>query len=208
MTDTHETKGDRTRQLILDTAAEIASSEGLEGLTIGKLASKLDMSKSGLFAHFGSKEELQLATVARARERFIDAVFRRAMEAPRGMSRLRALCRLWPEYAVTVFPGGCFFVAAATEFDTRPGLVRDAIAGAWREWLFALETAIRKAQELGELDPEIAPSQLAHELNAIATASHTNALLLDDPSIRTTALEMIETRLNAVAIQPMAGARH
>lgn len=195
------TKGERTRQLILDTAAEIASAEGLEGLTIGRLASELGMSKSGLFAHFGSKEELQLATVAHARERFVDAVFRPAMKAPRGLARLRALCETWIDYADhKVFRGGCFFAAAATEFDSRPGPVRDAIADAWREWLTALEIAVRKAQEQGEVDPDVDPRQLAYELNAVATSANTYSQLLDDEEIWDRTRATIRQRIDSVAL--------
>ena len=200
------TRGERTRQLILDTAAEIASAEGLEGLTIGRLATELDMSKSGLFAHFGSKEELQLATVLRAREIFVDAVFRPAMELPRGLARLHGLFQLWIDYADgKIFRGGCFFAAAATEFDSRPGPVRDAIAQAWKEWLFGLETAVKKAQELGELDPAVDPRQLAYELNAIATAANTYSQLLDDPEVWERTRRSVRERIDAVALAPVAG---
>lgn len=197
------TKGEQTRQLILDSAAEIASSEGLEGLTIGRLATELGMSKSGLFAHFGSKEDLQLATVARARERFVEAVFRPAMKAPRGVARLRALCDTWLDYAMQkIFPGGCFFAAAATEYDTRPGPVRDAIADAWREWLLALEITISKAKELGELSDDVDPRRFAYELNAIVTSTNTYSQLLGDESVWDDARMTVRERLSSLAAAP------
>lgn len=191
------TKGERTRQLILDTAAEIASAEGLEGLTIGRLASELGMSKSGLFAHFGSKEDLQLATVRRAREIFVEVVFRPSLQVPRGLQRLRALCDNWLDYAGSkVFRGGCFFAAAATEFDSRPGPIRDAVADAWREWLMALEIAVAKAQEQGELSPRVDPRQLAFELNALTTSANTWAQLLGEDDIWDRVRATIHDRLD------------
>ena len=129
-------KGERTRQSILDRAVDLASIEGLGGLTIGRLAEELGMSKSGLFAHFGSKEELQLATIESARERFIEHAFRPALKAERGYPRLMAIARAWLAYVKReVFPGGCFFAAASFEFDGRPGLVRDAIASMMNTWI-------------------------------------------------------------------------
>lgn len=191
------TKGERTRQLILDAAAEIASSEGLEGLTIGRLASELGMSKSGLFAHFGSKEDLQLATVMRAREIFVEVVFQPSLQVPRGLQRLRALCDAWLDYAgKKTFRGGCFFAAAATEFDSRPGAVRDAVADAWREWLMALEIAVTKAQEQGELSSGVDPRQLAFELNALTTSANTYAQLLGEEDIWDRVRAAIHRRLD------------
>ena len=115
-------QGERTRQAILEAAVHIASAQGLEGLTIGRLASELSMSKSGLFAHFGSKEELQVATVEAARAIFIREVIKPAFDATEGLVRLYKLCDIWLSYVQSgVFRGGCFFAAAAAEFDSRPG---------------------------------------------------------------------------------------
>ena len=161
-------KGQRTRAGILDRAVNLASLEGLEGVTIGRLADELSMSKSGLFAHFGSKEELQLATVEAARARFVEEVVRPALGTARGYPRLMAICRSWLDYVRReVFAGGCFFAAASFEFDGRPGPVRDAIAAAMDEWMATLEKAIRMARDEGHLDPDIDPPQLAFELNAL-----------------------------------------
>ena len=120
-------QGERTRKAILEMAVNIASAEGLEGLTIGRLALELSMSKSGLFAHFGSKEDLQVATVEAARAIFINEVIKPAFEAAQGLNRLWKLCDIWLSYVQAgVFRGGCFFAAAAAEFDGRPGPVRHA----------------------------------------------------------------------------------
>lgn len=160
--------GARTRQSILEIAVDIASEEGLEGLSIGRLASQLSMSKSGLFAHFGSKEELQLATVEEARAIFIREVVGPAFKAPKGLARLWKLCDVWLAYVRgEVFRGGCFFAAAAAEFDGRPGPVRDRVAEIMREWLAALSRSVAEAQEAGQLDREAEPAQLAFELNAL-----------------------------------------
>jgi AcrR family transcriptional regulator len=160
--------GERTRQAILEAAVDIASAEGLEGLTIGRLAAELSMSKSGLFAHFGSKEELQLATVEAARDIFVREVVRPAFEAPKGVARLWSLCDVWLEHVRReVFRGGCFFAAAAAEFDGRPGAVRDRVAAIMKEWLAVLGRSVAEAQAEGQLDSSAEPAQLAFELNAL-----------------------------------------
>ena len=151
-----QVKGERTRQTILEAAVDIASVAGLEGLTIGQLATKLSMSKSGLFAHFGSKEELQLATVEAARSVFIREVIQPTFAAERGLARLWQLCDAWFSYVSSkVFRGGCFFAAAAAEFDSRPGPVRDRIAAIMKEWLSILARLVADAQADGQFDPEV-----------------------------------------------------
>jgi AcrR family transcriptional regulator len=161
-------RGDRTRQAILEVAVDVASAEGLEGLTIGRLAAELSLSKSGLFAHFGSKEELQLATVEAARDIFIREVIRPSFEVGKGLARLWKLCDVWLAYVRReVFRGGCFFAAAAAEFDGRPGPVRDRVAGIMKEWLATLRVSINEAREAGQLDTDADPTQLAFELNAL-----------------------------------------
>jgi AcrR family transcriptional regulator len=194
-------KGARTKQGILDRAVDIASLEGLEGLTIGRLADELAMSKSGLFAHFGSKEELQLATVEAARQRFVDAMFRPSLKAPRGYPRLLAICRSWLEYIKrAVFPGGCFFAAASFEFDGRPGPVRDAVVAAMDVWLDALEKAIRMAKEEGHLRSDVDVKQLAFELNAIFFGANFSYQMRDDKRTLSRAWKAIETRLESVRV--------
>lgn len=196
-------KGERTRQTILERAVDIASLEGLEGLTIGRLADDLEMSKSGLFAHFGSKEELQLATVEAARERFVDEVFRPALKAPRGYPRLIAICRSWLNYVRRgVFPGGCFFAAASFEFDGRSGPVRDAIDTAMDAWLAALEKAIRLAKEEGHLDARVDPAQIAFELNALFFGANFASQLRKDAKAIPRAEKAIAHRLESVRVRP------
>ena len=159
--------GVRTRRAILEHAARLATVEGLDGLSIGRLADSVGMSKSGLFAHFGSKEELQLATIETANEIFDEEVVSRAASAPNGLERLRALAEGFLRHVEDhVFPGGCFFASAAAELDARSGPVRDsALAVVW-EWVGALEAAVREAQDDGLLDPDVEPAQLAFEIHA------------------------------------------
>lgn len=194
-------KGERTRQSILDRAVDLASIEGLGGLTIGRLAEELGMSKSGLFAHFGSKEELQLATIESARERFIEHAFRPALKAERGYPRLMAIARAWLAYVKReVFPGGCFFAAASFEFDGRPGLVRDAIANMMNSWIESIEKSVKMAQDEGHLDPDIEPAQLAFEINAIFFGANFSYQLRGDKKALERAMEAIETRLESLRV--------
>jgi len=163
-----EAKGEKTRQDILEAAVHIASAEGLEGLTIGRLADDLRLSKSGLFAHFGSKEELQLEVIGKARDIFVREVVDRAFKRERGLVRLLAMLDEWLAYVGrSVFRGGCFFMASAIEFDSRPGKVRDLIADLSRSWLDAIESEARYAQALGQLDTRVDTAQLAFELHAL-----------------------------------------
>jgi AcrR family transcriptional regulator len=201
-------KGDDTRAGILDRAVNISSLEGLEGLTIGRLADDLSMSKSGLFAHFGSKEELQLATVEAARNRFVDEVVRPALAASRGYPRLMAICRAWLDYVQReVFPGGCFFAAASFEFDGRPGPVRDAIAVAMDAWLETLEKAIRLAKDEGHLDPKVDPAQLAFELNALFFGANFAWNLRHDKKAFARAERAIRERLESVRLHVTRSSR-
>jgi AcrR family transcriptional regulator len=159
--------GIRTRQAILEVAARLATVEGLDGLSLGRLAEQVGMSKSGLFAHFGSKEELQLATVETATEIFDRVVVQPAAAAPNGLERLRALLDGFLRHVeVAVFPGGCFFASVATELDTRSGPVRDAAFAVVEQWTNALETSVHDAQAEGSLDSRVDPHQLVFELDA------------------------------------------
>jgi AcrR family transcriptional regulator len=195
-------KGARTKHGILERAVDIASVEGLAGLTIGRLAEELEMSKSGLFAHFGSKEELQLATVEAARQRFVDEMFRPALKAARGYPRLLAICRSWLAYIKRgVFPGGCFFAAASFEFDGRPGPIRDAVVAAMDVWLDALEKSIRMAKEEGHLDRGVDVKQLAFEINAIFFGANFSYQMRDDKRAISRAWKAIEDRLESVRVK-------
>lgn len=161
----------QTRAEILSTGVRLASVEGLEGLTIGRLATALDMSKSGVLGHFGSKEELQLAVVDAAAEIFTREVANRARGVAPGLPKLLAMCRAWVSYLERrVFPGGCFFTAAAAEFDDRPGRVRDAIAGLATVWDRDLYRQIRTATAAGDLPRDTDADQLVFEISGVILA--------------------------------------
>ena len=162
------TKGERTRSAILETATDLASQEGLEALSVGRLADATGMSKSGLFAHFGSKEELHLATVDHAAVIFVREVIEPARSAPRGIARVWALCDGLLSYLEReVFPGGCFMYTTVMEFKNRPGPVRDRLIEHLVTWRGYLAHAVGQAQELGELDGCVNAEGLAFELNGI-----------------------------------------
>lgn len=191
-------KGQRTRQDILEQAVALASEHGLEGLTIGSLAGRLGMSKSGLFAHFGSKEDLQLATLSNARERFEHTVFSPALAAPRGLPRLRELFRRWLAWSDDpATPGGCVIIGATTEYDDRPGPVRDALVGAQQDLRRALARAVKLAVMEGHLRHDTEPAQFAFELFAIVYAAHHDRRLLRNSAAAhhaTTAFEALIAR--------------
>ncbi|HYC62528.1 MAG TPA: TetR/AcrR family transcriptional regulator [Thermoanaerobaculia bacterium] len=192
-------KGERTRQSILDRAVDLASLHGLQGLTIGGLAEELGMSKSGLFAHFGSKEELQIATIEAAAERYINEIFKNAIQEPRGYPRLLAICTSWLSYIRRgVFPGGCFFAAASFEFDSRPGPVRDRVRALMDDWMRALERAIRMAKDEGHLKDDVDPAQLAFELNSLFFGANFSFYLRDDQQAIERAERAVRTRLEAL----------
>jgi AcrR family transcriptional regulator len=193
--DGRRARGSRTKQAILERAVQIASIEGLEGLSIGHLAAELGVSKSGLFAHFGSKSELQLATIDTAREIFIDEVIGASQEAS-SSGRLMSLIDAWLSYMGRgVFRGGCFFAAAASEFDGRPGPVRDRIASFTGEWLLALEAAIQDAQSAGELPAVLDSEQLAFEIHSLGMGANSAFQLYRDEAAFDRARSAIRDRL-------------
>jgi AcrR family transcriptional regulator len=196
-------RGNRTRESILQAAADLASVEGLEGLTIGRLAAELGMSKSGLFAHFGSKEELQLATIDAARRRFVEHVVKPSRHLPRGRERLETLLRDWLRYyRDQVFAGGCFFHTVKAEFDSRPtSAVRQVVTEDAREFLAFLTREVRKAQEAGGLDPSVEAEQIAFELDALGAAAHQQFQLVHDPAVFDRAERAMTARLDALAIR-------
>jgi AcrR family transcriptional regulator len=172
-------KGEDTRTAILDRATELARSEGVQGLTIGRLATELSLSKSGLFAHFGSKDALEVAVIEHAREQFVTRVIAPALKVPRGEPRLRALVDRWLAWGSD--PGGCIFMALSAELDDRPGPARDALATALRDLLDALAHSTRVAVEEKHFRADTDPAQVAFELYGIMAATHASARLIADP---------------------------
>jgi AcrR family transcriptional regulator len=198
-TTVRKTKGARTRHAILTTAASLATQEGLEPLSIGRLAQATGMSKSGLFAHFGSKEDLQLATVDHAAELFVAEVIAPARSAPRGLPRVWALCDRMIDYAERqVFPGGCFFAATSFEFNNKPGPVRDRIEEMLRSWLSYLEHAVEQGQAAGELAAEPSAREIAFQLDAFAQASNAQYQLFRDRAVFDEARRAIRERLDSL----------
>jgi AcrR family transcriptional regulator len=193
------TKGERTRNTILDTAAALATQEGLEPLSIARLAEATGMSKSGLFAHFGSKEELQLATVDHAASLFVAEVIAPARSAPRGVARVWALCDNMVDYSERqVFPGGCFFASTSFEFNNKPGPVRDRIEHMLRSWLSYLEHAVEQAQDAGELDPNLSAREIAFQLDAFAQSANAQFQLFRERRVFDEARRAIRDRLESL----------
>jgi AcrR family transcriptional regulator len=191
----------RTRSAIVARAVTVASVEGLEGLTIGRLAADLGMSKSGLLGHFGTKEALQLAVVDAAAEIFAREVSGPTDGIPHGMARLRAMCDSWVSYFERrVFPGGCFFIMAASEFDDRDGPVRDAVAGLVSVWENDLRRQIRVALAAGDLPARTDPDQLVFELNGIAMSLNLALQLRRDATAPARARRAIAERLKLASV--------
>ncbi|MBM7790724.1 TetR/AcrR family transcriptional regulator [Tenggerimyces flavus] len=174
-------KGEETRHAVLEAALRMASKVGLRGLTIGSLAEQAQLSKSGLFAHFRSKEALQLAVLEYASARVVDLVIRPALKTNRGEPRLRELFEGWLEWDRDTWPGGCVFVAAATELDDEPGLVRDRLAQCQRDWLESIATMWRSGVNDGQFHADLDPEQYAFELHGVMLAFHQSYRLLADP---------------------------
>ena len=173
VTDGRRVRGARTRQAILRRAAELASAEGLDAVSLQRLAHDLGISKSGLFAHFGSKEELQLATVGTAAEIFTAEVLRPGLSAPAGVRRIVALCDAFLSYVQRdVFPGGCFFEAARAEYDSRPGPVRELVMESKDYWSASLVRVVTDAQRVGEVRADIDPAQVGWEFGALLDAAN------------------------------------
>lgn len=201
------TKGERTRAAILDAGFRIVSQAGLEGLTIGSLAEATGMSKSGLFAHFGSREDLLLAVLSRGQEEFVKVVVNPALARPRGLPRLRALFTHWIDWTESAdLPGGCPMIGGATEFDDKPGPVRDALAAGQRAWIDTLNRAARQAIEQGQLRSDADPEQLSFEMFGLALVVHHHRRLLGYPKARGRALAAMETLLERHAA-PRAASR-
>jgi AcrR family transcriptional regulator len=191
--------GERSRRRILGQAARLATVEGLEGLSIGRLAEATGMPKSSVYVLFGSKEELQLATIDAARASFLAEVVTPALlTGTPGRARLATLCEGFLSYVQRrVFPGGCFFVATAAELGARPGRVRDRVATYQREWRDLLEQTAREAGQAGELADGTDPAQLAFELSTILTGTNIVAVLHDDDTAIDHARRAVAARLGA-----------
>jgi AcrR family transcriptional regulator len=174
-------KGRQTRAAILDAALTLASHMGLEGLSIGALAEVTEMSKSGVFAHFGSREELQISVVREYHARFEEEVFFPALKEPRGLPRLRALFERWLRRVSAEIDSGCIYISGAVEFDDRPGPVRDALVTMVRTWQQALERAIRAAVAQGHLAADTDVHQVLFELHGLVLALHHDARFLQSP---------------------------
>jgi AcrR family transcriptional regulator len=186
-------KGEQTRTTILDEALKVASKLGLEGLTIGSLAEATGMSKSGLFAHFGSREDLQLAVLEHAAQRYGETVLRPALQLERGLPRLRIMFERWLDWAIASgLPGGCIMIAAAAEYDDRPGPIRDAVIANQHRGNALMQKAVRLAVEEGHLRDDTDPEQIAFELLGIVLATHNHRRLLGDREARKRALVAFE----------------
>jgi AcrR family transcriptional regulator len=191
------TKGERTKAAILDAALRIVSKAGLDGLTIGTLADATGMSKSGLFAHFGSREELLLAVLAHGQAEFTEVVFQPALAKPRGLPRLKAMFTNWLDWTESAeLPGGCPMIGGATEFDDKPGPVRDMLAGGQRTWIDTLKRTVRQAVEEGQLPAATDPEQIAFEMFGIALVVHHHRRLLGYPKARARALAALDKLLS------------
>ena len=191
-------KGTETRERILDQAVKLASRDGFEGLTIGTLSAELGLSKSGLFAHFGSKDELQVQVLQAAAQRFGDEVIRPALAAPRGEPRIRAIFENWLTWANHAdLPGGCVMIAASIEFDDRPGPQRDFLLQAHRRRIAALAKAARLAVEEGHFQPDLDPDQFAFDFYSIILGYHDCRRLLEDPNAGERACRSFERLLTS-----------
>ena len=167
-----KTKGEQTRMAILSCALEIAGREGLEGLTIGTLAERMQMSKSGVIAHFGSRESLQIAVLREYQRRFVAQVFMPSLQWPRGLPRLEAMIQGWQEHVSASEAQGCLFVSGAVEYDDRPGPLRDVLVEVVRSWQQEMLRAAQQAIEEGHLRPDTDPEQLVFEAYGVILASH------------------------------------
>lgn len=174
-------KGQQTKQAIVDAALALAAEIGLEGLSIGALAEVTKMSKSGVFAHFGSREELQISVIRAHFDSFYTHVFEPSMQADRGLPRVRALFANWMKRVDAEIQSGCIFISGAVEFDDRPGLVRDALANSVNIWLAAVDRAVEQAREVGHLKPDTEAHQMAFEIHGLILALHFEARFLGLP---------------------------
>ncbi|MEZ5730550.1 MAG: TetR/AcrR family transcriptional regulator, partial [Burkholderiaceae bacterium] len=185
-------KGEQTRAAILDAALDLAARRGLEGLTIGVLAARMRMSKSGVFAHFGSREDLQIAVLKHYERRNVESVLLTSLEAARGLARVRALFGHWLAHAALEAEQGCIWISGAVEYDDRPGAVRDELVAMVMSWQRELSRAIGQAVELGELRPDTDVSAAVFDIYGVILVLHHDARLLRRPGAASRALEAFE----------------
>ena len=174
-------KGELTRAAILDVALDLASRDGLEGLTIGLLADKMNMSKSGVFAHFGSREDLQIEVVKLYHHHFEQEVFYPSMKEPRGLARLQTMFARWVRRVSVEIASGCIYISGAVEYDDRPGAIREELAGMVRAWKNALRRCVVQTIEMGHLSTQTDPDQLVFEMYGLVLALHHDARFLKLP---------------------------
>ncbi|QGN46356.1 TetR/AcrR family transcriptional regulator [Micromonospora sp. WMMD558] len=196
-------RGERTRTAALDAAVVLATEAGLHGLSLAQLADALGVSKSGLFAHWRSKEALQLAAIDRAVEQWRERIVEPALRAPRGVRRLRALHEARIDfYAARVLPGGCFFANTQFEYNARPGPVRDRLAEAYARWTAFLEQLVQQAVDAGELPADLDVAQLAYEIDALGMSAAMQSRLLEPDTAYRHARHGVLDRLRALCPDP------
>lgn len=197
-------KGQQTKAVILDAALGLAAQVGLEGLSIGALAEVTGMSKSGVFAHFGSREDLQICVIREYHTRFEQEVFMPALQAPRGLPRLRALFAHWMQRTSVELEAGCIYISGAVEFDDRPGSVRDALVESVQAWLAAMRRAIEQARDEGHLRSDSDAQQLLFEIHGLILALHYEARFLRSPGSLARAQAGFDNILRQWLVQPAA----
>lgn len=201
-------KGQQTKAAIVDVALALAHQIGLEGLSIGALADAARMSKSGVFAHFGSREELQISVIREYHHRFEDEVFYPAMQAPRGLPRLRALFANWMQRTSVELDSGCLYISGAVEFDDRPGPVRDALVQSVQLWHAAMRRTIAQARQEGHLRADVDEDQVLFEIHGLILALHYESRLLRSPGAIARAQAAFERILDHVLANAAAGPEH
>ena len=202
-------KGQQTKTAIVDVALSLATQMGLEGLTIGAVAEMAGMSKSGVFAHFGSREELQISVIREYHQRFEQEVFYPVLSLPRGLPRLRALFANWMQRTSAEIDSGCLYISGAAEFDDRPGPVHDALASSVQTWMDALHRAVRLSVEAGDLDGQTDAAQMAFEIHGLILACHYEARFLKSKTALGLAQRSFEHTLHrygAALVPPSGGA--
>lgn len=200
-------KGEQTRAAIVEAALDLAASHGLEGITIGALAERMQMSKSGVFAHFGSREDLQIAVLKAYERRFVDDILVPALREKRGLPRLRAIFGRWIERSALEAASGCILVSGASEYDDRPGAVREELVAMVRSWQRELSRAIQQAVDAGDISGETDPADLVFDLYGVILVLHHDARLLNNPDAVTRARCAFERLLRAYGVDAEANGR-